>query len=326
MKSTPAASSVDVPVRDGTATTGDDVEAYDTVSFELPLDAPVPGLAADFVVDLTQLYLNDIGARPLLTPPQELALARAMRAGDFLARQTLIERNLRLVVSIARHYLHRGLALPDLVEEGNLGLIHALEKFDPERGFRFSTYATWWIRQSIERAVMNQSRTIRLPLNVVKEMNFVLRAMRHLETRAAAGERDTTLEDVAHLLGKDVDEVERLMRYREQPVSLDAPLDHDRALTVRDSVADDAAVSPELLLHVSSIERYVGEWLAELTERQRLIIERRYGLNGCDVAALDELASELGVSRERIRQIQVEALDKLRGRIARKGLEKEDFI
>ena len=326
MKFTPAASSVDVPVRDGTATTGDDVEAYDTVSFELPLDAPVPGLAADFVVDLTQLYLNDIGARPLLTPPQELALARAMRAGDFSARQTLIERNLRLVVSIARHYLHRGLALPDLVEEGNLGLIHALEKFDPERGFRFSTYATWWIRQSIERAVMNQSRTIRLPVNVVKEMNVVLRAMRHLETRAAAGERDTTLEDVAHLLGKDVDEVERLLRYREQPVSLDAPLDHDRALTVRDSVADDAAVSPELLLHVSSIERYVGEWLAELTERQRLIIERRYGLNGCDVAALDELASELGVSRERIRQIQVEALDKLRGRIARKGLEKEDFI
>ncbi len=326
MKSTPAASSVDAPVRDDAAATSDDTEPYDTVSFELPLDAPAPGLAADFVVDLTQLYLNDIGARPLLTPSQELALARAMRAGEFSARQTLIERNLRLVVSIARHYLHRGLALPDLVEEGNLGLIHALEKFDPERGFRFSTYATWWIRQSIERAVMNQSRTIRLPVNVVKEMNVVLRAMRHLETHAPAGERDTTLEDVAHLLGKEVDEVERLLRYREQPVSLDAPLDHDPALTVRDSVADDAAVSPELLLHVSSIERFVGEWLVELTERQRLVIERRYGLNGCDVAALDELASELGVTRERVRQIQVEALDKLRGRIARKGFEKEDFL
>jgi len=238
MKSTPAASSVDVPARDDVATTSDDAEPYDTVSFELPLDVPAAGLAADFVVDLTQLYLNDIGARPLLTPSQELALARAMRAGDFSSRQTLIERNLRLVVSIARHYLHRGLALPDLVEEGNLGLIHALEKFDPERGFRFSTYATWWIRQSIERAVMNQSRTIRLPANVVKEMNVVARALRHLETRAPAGERDTTLEDVAHLLGKDVAEVERLLRYREQPVSLDAPLDHDRALTVRDSVAE----------------------------------------------------------------------------------------
>ena len=326
MKRMPGASSLDASMRDDVAIAGDDAERYDTLSLELPLEAPAAGLAADFVVDLTQLYLNDIGTRPLLTAAQELALARAMRAGDFSARQTLIERNLRLVVSIARHYAHRGLALPDLVEEGNLGLIHALEKFDPERGFRFSTYATWWIRQSIERAVMSQSRTIRLPANVVKEMNVVLRAMRHLETRAPSGERDTTLEDVAHLLGKSVDEVERLLRYREQPVSLDAPLDHDRGLSVRDGVADDAAESPELLLHVSSIERFVGEWLAELTDRQRRVIERRYGLNGCDVAALDELASEMGVTRERIRQIQVEALEKLRGRIARKGFEKEDLL
>ena len=326
MKRMPVASSVDVSARDDVATAGDDVALYDTLSFELPLDPPPAGLAADFVVDLTQLYLNDIGTRPLLTPAEELALARAMRGGDFEARQTLIERNLRLVVSIARHYVHRGVALPDLVEEGNLGLIHALEKFDPERGFRFSTYATWWIRQSIERAVMNQSRTIRLPANIVKEMNVVLRAMRHLETHAPLGERDTTLEDVAHLLGKGVDEIERLLRYREQPISLDAPLDRDQKLTVRDGVADDAAVSPELLLHVNSIERFVAEWLAELTDRQRRVIERRYGLNGCDVAALDELASEMGVTRERIRQIQVEALEKLRGRIARKGFEKDDFL
>jgi len=326
MKPMQAASSVGGSARDNVATAREDSEQYDTLSFELPLETPARGLAADFVVDLTQLYLNDIGARPLLTQPQELALARAMRAGDFSARQTLIERNLRLVVSIARHYVHRGVALPDLVEEGNLGLIHALEKFDPERGFRFSTYATWWIRQSIERAVMNQSRTIRLPANVVKEINVVLRAMRHLETHAPAGERDTTLEDVAHLLGKTIGEVERLLRYREQPVSLDAPLDHDQGLTVGDGVADDAAVSPELLLHVSSIERFVGKWLVELTDRQRRVIERRYGLNGCDVAALDELALEMGVTRERIRQIQVEALDKLRGRIIRKGFEKEDFL
>jgi RNA polymerase nonessential primary-like sigma factor len=325
MKRLSVAASGDVAAREDGEAAGDEVE-YDALSLDLPLEVPAPGLAADFVVDLTQLYLNDIGARPLLTAAQELELARAMRAGDFAARQTLIERNLRLVVSIARHYMHRGVALPDLVEEGNLGLIHALEKFDPERGFRFSTYATWWIRQAIERAVMNQSRTIRLPANVVKEMNVVLRALRHLETRAPAGDRDATLEDVAHLLGKSVDEVERLLRYREQPVSLDAPLDIDRGLTVRDGVADDAAVSPELLLHVSSIERFVGEWLAELTDRQRRVIERRYGLNGCDVAALDELASEMGVTRERVRQIQVEALEKLRVRIARKGFEKEDLL
>jgi len=298
----------------------------DTLSGELPLDSPAPGLSGDFVVDLTQLYLNDIGQHALLTPSEELALARAMRAGDFSARQTLIERNLRLVVSVARHYVNRGLALPDLVEEGNLGLIHALSKFDPERGFRFSTYATWWIRQSVERAVMSQSRTIRLPTHVVKEINVVLRALRHLETHAPAEDGGPTLEDVAHLLGKDVGEVERLLRYREQPVSLDAPLDHDSALTVQDGVADDAALSPELLLHVSGIERYVGEWMVELTERQRRVIERRYGLNGFDVSTLDELAAEMGVTRERVRQIQGEALDKLRKRIARRGLEKDDFL
>src|SRR5436853_7942337 len=134
-----------------------------------------------------------------------------MRAGDFSSRQTLIERNLRLVVSIARHYLHRGLALPDLVEEGNLGLIHALEKFDPERGFRFTTYATWWIRQSIERAIMNQSRTIRLPAHVVKELNIVLRALRHLETHGMLAEgRDPTRDDVAHLPEKPVEQVRRI--------------------------------------------------------------------------------------------------------------------
>jgi len=298
----------------------------DTLTAELPLDDPAPGLSVDFVVDLTQLYLNDIGQHALLTADEELSLARAMRAGDFAARQTLIERNLRLVVSIARHYVHRGVALPDLVEEGNLGLIHALEKYDPERGFRFSTYATWWIRQSVERAVMCQSRTIRLPAHVVKEMNVVLRAMRHLETRSRDGAPDSTLEDVAHLLGKDVGDVERLLRFREQPVSLDAPLTTDATQTLGDSVADESASSPELLLHSSAIERHVGEWLAELSPRQRTVIERRYGLNGHDVATLDELSGEMGVTRERVRQIQGEAIDKLRLRIARRGLGKDDFL
>ncbi len=298
----------------------------DAFTAELPLDAPPPGLSADFVADLTQLYLNDIGQHALLTAPEELALARAMRTGDFEARQTLIERNLRLVVSIARHYVHRGVALPDLVEEGNLGLIHALEKYDPERGFRFSTYATWWIRQSIERAVMNQARTIRLPAHIVKEMNVVLRALRHLESHAPSGGADTSLDDVAHLLGKSVAEVERLLRYREQPLSLDAPLDADASLTVQDGVADEAAASPELLLHVSGIERLVREWLAELSDRQRRVIERRYGLNGCDVVTLDQLAGELQVTRERVRQIQGEAVAKLRGRLALRGFEKEDFL
>src|SRR6185295_12098034 len=206
----------------------------DTQTRDLPLDMPVVGVGADFLNDVTQIYLNEIGQSPLLTPAEELEYARANRDGDFEARQKMIEHNLRLVVSIAKHYLNRGLTLADLIEEGNLGLIHALEKFDPERGFRFTTYATWWIRQSVERAVMSQSRTIRLPTHVVKEINVVLRALRHLETHAPAEDGGPTLEDVAHLLGKDVGEVERLLRYREQPVSLDAPLDHDSALTVQD--------------------------------------------------------------------------------------------
>src|SRR5438067_12571192 len=327
MKRMPVASSIDVPARDEIARAGDDAELGDTLSLDLPLEAPAPGLAADFVVDLTQLYLNDIGARPLLTPAQELALARAMRAGDFSARQTLIERNLRLVVSIARHYVHRGVALPDLVEEGNLGLIHALEKFDPERGFRFTTYATWWIRQSIERAIMNQSRTIRLPAHVVKELNIVLRALRHLETHGMlSAEREPTLDDVAHLLGKPVEQVRKVLGYKEHVTSLDAPIDAEQGLCIGDQLADDDALSPELVLHNSEIEGWIRLWLNELSDRQRRVIERRYGLNGTDVATLEQLAGELGVTRERVRQIQAEALDKLRARLRVRGLSRDALL
>src|SRR5664279_227834 len=291
----------------------------DLYSGDLPLPEPPPGLSADFVTDVTQLYLNDVGQHALLSPEEELRLARAVRAGDFAARQTMIERNLRLVVSIARHYTHRGVVLPDLIAEGNLGLIHALTKFDPERGFRFATYATWWIRQSIERAIMNQSRTIRLPAHVVKELNVVLRALRHLETHAPAGGHDPSLEDVAHLLGKPVADVERLLRHQEHMLSLDAPIDRDSGLTVADGIADDEARAPELLLHDSAIESSVAGWLAELNPRQRLVIERRYGLNGQDVSTLEDLAAEIGVTRERVRQIQTEALDKLRAKLERRG-------
>ncbi|MCC6867965.1 MAG: RNA polymerase sigma factor RpoS [Burkholderiales bacterium] len=295
----------------------------DRFSADLPLEEPAAGISGDFVTDVTQLYLNDVGQHALLTAAQELAHARAARAGSFESRQIMIERNLRLVVSIARHYTNRGVALPDLIEEGNLGLIHALEKFDPERGFRFTTYATWWIRQSIERAIMNQSRTIRLPAHVVKELNVVLRALRHLETHAPPGGKDPSLEDVAHLLGKPVGDVERLLRHQEHVLSLDAPLDRESGMTIADGLADDDARAPELLLHDSAIEASVARWLAELNPRQRMVIERRYGLGGCEVTTLEELAAEVGVTRERVRQIQAEALEKLKQKLVRRGFTKE---
>ncbi|GAB1393678.1 RNA polymerase sigma factor RpoS [Rhodocyclaceae bacterium] len=271
-----------------------------------------------FLEDITQLYLNEIGATPLLKPAEELALARATRADDFAARQHMIEANLRLVVSIAKHYLNRGLALDDLIEEGNLGLIHALEKFDPERGFRFSTYATWWVRQNIERAIMNQSRTIRLPVHVVKELNTVLQALRKLGVEP--GEEGHAIERVAGLLHKPVEEVRRILALNERTTSLDAPLDIDPELTLADALADMEAATPEASLEQAEIEAHIARWVAELPERQRRVVEARYGLNGGEIATLEVLAEELGITRERVRQLQMEALGRLRNQIARQDI------
>ena len=206
----------------------------------------------DEVLDVTQIYLNEIGREGLLTAQQERELAVRMRAGDFEARQTLIERNLRLVVNIAKHYLNRGLTLLDLVEEGNLGLMHALEKFDPERGFRFSTYATWWIRQNIERAIMNQSRTIRLPVHVIKELNVYLRAQRHLEMHGCP---EAGPEEIAALTGKPVEDVRRVLALNDRVASLDAPLDIDPGLSIGEAIADENSVMPEEMLANSQVEQ-----------------------------------------------------------------------
>ncbi len=288
----------------------------------LPEPEPVsPEL--ELLEDVTQLYLNEIGAKPLLTPAEEVATARLLRAGDFAARQKMIEHNLRLVVNIAKRYLNRGIPLLDLIEEGNLGLIHALEKFDPERGFRFSTYATWWIRQSIERGIMNQSRTIRLPVHVVKEINIVLRAMRHLES---ADRRELTVERVAALIDKSPAEVRHILSLNEHIASLDAPLEIDPTLTMAEMIADDGGGDPESLLQSSEIGSLLDDWLAQLSERQRLIVERRYGLNGVDVATLDVIAIDLGLTRERVRQIQIEGLDRLRKIIKRGNITRDSLL
>jgi RNA polymerase nonessential primary-like sigma factor len=280
--------------------------------------ASLPAGEDGFLEDITQLYLTEIGATPLLKPAEELALARATRAGDFAARQHMIEANLRLVVSIAKHYLNRGVALDDLIEEGNLGLIHALEKFDPERGFRFSTYATWWVRQNVERAIMNQSRTIRLPVHVVKELNSVLQALRKLGVEP--GEEGHAIERVANLLHKPVEEVRQILMLNERTTSLDIPLDIDPDLTLADALADEEAANPEANLEQAEIEAHIARWVAELPERQRRVVEARYGLNGGEIATLEVLSEELGITRERVRQLQMEALVRLRARIARQDI------
>ena len=304
---------------------GDEDDLLDPESAEsvAPPETEAVSPEIELLEDVTQLYLNEIGAKPLLTPEEELATTRRVSAGDFAARQKMIEHNLRLVVNIAKHYLNRGIPLLDLIEEGNLGLIHALEKFDPERGFRFSTYATWWIRQSIERGIMNQSRTIRLPVHVVKEINMVLRAMRHLES---AETRDHSVERVAALIDRPVADVRRILLLNEHIASLDTPLEIDPSHTIGESIADENSADPEALLQSNEMGALLEEWLSQLSERQRLVIERRYGLHGADVATLDTIASELELTRERVRQIQMEGLDHLRKIIKRGGLSRDSLL
>ncbi|MDD2872415.1 MAG: RNA polymerase sigma factor RpoS [Azoarcus sp.] len=301
----------------------DDIDSQEP---DLPLEVEVfsdrqaPVVENEFLSDVTQIYLNEIGANPLLTAVEEAALSRRVRQGDFEARQTMIERNLRLVVNIAKHYLNRGIPLLDLVEEGNLGLIHALEKFDPERGFRFSTYATWWIRQNIERAIMNQSRTIRLPVHVVKELNQVLRAQRSIEANSNG---ESTLEEIALRLDKPIETVRAILALSEHTASLDAPLDIDPSLSIGESLADDHADSPEVLIHGAEIETLLRTWIDMLNEKQRLVIRHRYGLDECEMLTLEELAARLELTRERVRQIQLEALGQLRRTLRRRGISKD---
>jgi len=300
----------------------DEFDADSEEAVALPEPELIPR-EIELLEDVTQLYLNEIGAKPLLTPDDELATTRRVCAGDFAARQKMIEHNLRLVVYIAKHYLNRGIPLLDLIEEGNLGLIHALEKFDPERGFRFSTYATWWIRQSIERGIMNQSRTIRLPVHVVKEINVVLRAIRHLES---AESRDHSVERVAALIDRPVADIRRILMLNEHIASLDAPLEIDPSHTIGEAIADENSADPESLLQSNELGSLLNDWLGQLTERQRAVIERRYGLSGADVATLDTIATDLDLTRERVRQIQMEGLDRLRKIIKRGGISRDSLL
>ncbi|MFA5529752.1 MAG: RNA polymerase sigma factor RpoS [Thiohalomonadaceae bacterium] len=279
-----------------------------------------PGHVPDSQLDATRLYLSEIGFSPLLSAEEEVYYARLAQKGNESASKRMIESNLRLVVKISRRYLNRGLALLDLIEEGNLGLIRAVEKFDPERGFRFSTYATWWIRQTIERAIMNQTRTIRLPIHVVKEINVYLRASRQLAQRL---DHEPTPEEIAATLNKPVEDVKRMLSLNERVTSVDVPLGRDADKSLLDAIPDENNVDPSDLLQDDDMRGNLEEWLGQLTDKQREVVERRFGLHGHDVSTLEEVGNQIGVTRERVRQIQIEALKRLREIMESQGFTQE---
>lgn len=274
--------------------------------------------------DATQMYLGEIGFSPLLTAEEEVKFSREALKGNKQSRERMIVSNLRLVVKIARRYNNRGLALLDLIEEGNFGLLRAVEKFDPERGFRFSTYATWWIRQTIERALMNQTRTIRLPIHIVKELNLYLRASRKL---AQELDHEPTAEEIADATGEPIKSVQKMLKLNERINSVDMPIggdDENKALL--DVIADDQGTEPENQLQTDDMKLNIVTWLQELKPKQKEVLARRFGLLGHEAATLEDVGAEIGLTRERVRQIQVEALKRLKDILRHNGLDIESVF
>lgn len=272
--------------------------------------------------DPTQIYLSEIGFSPLLSAEEEIRYARRVQKGDKTARKKMIESNLRLVVKIARRYYKRGLEFLDLIEEGNLGLLRAVEKYDPELGFRFSTYATWWIRQTIERAIMNQSRTIRLPIHVIRELNSYLAVTRDI---MRTQDKEPTHHDIAHRLKKPVEDVKEILRLNEHMVSLDSLIgnENNTGRPLLDAVADQNKTDPAELIEDDHFNQALEECLKELNEKQREVLCRRFGLVGYERQTLEEVGTAIGLTRERVRQIQMNALKALREIMKKHGMTNE---
>ena len=273
-------------------------------------------------LDSTQLYLNEIGRSPLLTAKQEIELATLVQQGDAKARGKMIESNLRLVVKIARRYLNRGLPLLDLIEEGNLGLIRAVEKFDPTKGFRFSTYATYWIQQFVERGIMNQARTIRLPVHIVKELNTYLRVSRELAQKL---DHEPSFEEIAKTANCSIDDVQNMFNINESTQAVDASVSEDPTLSLMDTLSDGDQFDPSEVFDDFATKSFIEDWLSELSDRHREVISRRYGLLGYEPTTLRGVSEEIGLTRERIRQIQVDALKRLRLLLDEQGLDFDDL-
>jgi RNA polymerase nonessential primary-like sigma factor len=280
-----------------------------------------PESSADRCLDPTQIYMREIGYVPLLTAEQEKKLGRLVQAGDASARKKMIEANLRLVVKIARYYCNRGLPFLDLIEEGNLGLMHAVKKFDSERGFRFSTYATWWIRQTIERSIMNQSRSVRLPVHVIKELNIYLRAAKKLTQEL---DHEPTSEEISELVDKPLDDIQRMMSFVSDSSSIDTPLSTDNNRSLADIIADENNVDPSTMIHESDLQECVLRWMSLLHHREREVIMRRYGLGDYVPSTLEAVGVAIGLTRERVRQIQVSAVTKLKSIIGKEGFQLKD--
>ncbi|MFO7572822.1 MAG: sigma-70 family RNA polymerase sigma factor [Gaiellaceae bacterium] len=285
----------------------------------LPHEEPAPGLEEEKVapkldlsvepsLDSLRLYLREIGKVPLLTADQEITLAKRIERGDMAAKQHMIEANLRLVVSIAKGYLGRGLSFLDLIQEGSLGLIRAVEKFDYRKGFKFSTYATWWIRQAVTRAIADKARTIRIPVHMVEKLNKVVHIERQLVQRLG---REPLPEEIAEELEIETDEVREILRMSQLPISLEKPVGEEEDSSLADFVPDEQAESPFDTTSLSLRRDDVELALAALPERERRVIELRYGLDGSQPYTLEEVGRAFGVTRERIRQIENNTLKKL---------------